>query len=77
MTKFVEFLMMGDSVEQVEQKKIPFFRKRMVVELWMHGKWKQENGYETPREIPEDDYGNHWNDELICHQHIAKDDRCE
>ena len=74
MTKFAEFLMMGDSVEQVEQQKIPFIRKKMAAELWMHGKWKQESGCETPRERPEDDYGNHWNDEPICHQHLPKCD---
>ncbi|PON95540.1 hypothetical protein TorRG33x02_086860 [Trema orientale] len=41
--------------------------ENMAMELWVYGKWKHENGYETPPERSEDNYGSHMNDEAICH----------
>ncbi|OIT29970.1 hypothetical protein A4A49_63524 [Nicotiana attenuata] len=54
--KYVELLMMGKDVEKFQPEDITNFRKELATNLWAHGEWKRNSGYDTPRENVGDDY---------------------
>nr|XP_009616505.1 uncharacterized protein LOC104109033 [Nicotiana tomentosiformis] len=54
--KYVELLMMGKDVEKFQPEDISNFRKELVTNLWVHGEWKRNSGYDTPPENIGDDY---------------------
>ncbi|KAL5576803.1 hypothetical protein UlMin_018502 [Ulmus minor] len=67
MIKYAEMLMMNKSILLVQQKQVKDYRKQLAVDLWSHGTWKQQNGYETPLEMLDHDYGDHKHVQPICH----------
>nr|XP_009778662.1 PREDICTED: uncharacterized protein LOC104227980 [Nicotiana sylvestris] len=54
--KFVELLMIGKDVQQFQPEDIKDFRKELAANLWAHGEWKRNSGYDTPPENVGDDY---------------------
>ncbi|OIT37069.1 hypothetical protein A4A49_55923, partial [Nicotiana attenuata] len=54
--KHVELLMMGKDVEKFQPEDIKDFRKELAANLWAHGGWKRNSGYDTPPENVGDDY---------------------
>ncbi|OIT18945.1 hypothetical protein A4A49_64088 [Nicotiana attenuata] len=54
--KYVELLMMGKDVEKFQPEVIKDFRKELAANLWAHGEWKRNYGYDTPPENVGDDY---------------------
>ena len=67
MIKYAKMLMMKKSILLVKQDQVKDYRKQLVVDLWCHGTWKQHNGYETPLERIDRDYGEHKHVKPICH----------
>ncbi|XP_070010653.1 uncharacterized protein [Nicotiana sylvestris] len=54
--KFAELLMIGKDVQQFQPEDIKDFRKELAANLWAHGEWKRNSGYDTPPENVGDDY---------------------
>ncbi|XP_070046109.1 uncharacterized protein [Nicotiana tomentosiformis] len=54
--KYVELLMMEKDVEKFQPEDISNFRKELAANLWAHGEWKKNSGYDTPPENVGDDY---------------------
>ncbi|OIT07827.1 hypothetical protein A4A49_63250 [Nicotiana attenuata] len=54
--KYVELLMMGKDVEKFQPEDITNFRKELPANLWVHGEWRRNSGYDTPPENDGDDY---------------------
>nr|XP_016490495.1 PREDICTED: uncharacterized protein LOC107810254 [Nicotiana tabacum] len=54
--KYVELLMMEKDVEKFQPADISNFRKELVANLWAHGEWKRNSGYDTPPKNIGDDY---------------------
>ncbi|XP_075087660.1 uncharacterized protein LOC142169662 [Nicotiana tabacum] len=46
--KYVELLMMGKDAEKFQPGDISNFRKELAANLWAHGEWKRNSGYDTP-----------------------------
>ncbi|XP_075092600.1 putative ubiquitin-like-specific protease 1B isoform X1 [Nicotiana tabacum] len=62
--KFAELLMIGKDVQQFQPEDIKDFRKELAANLWAHGEWKRNSGYDTPPENVGDDYGSE--NETFC-----------
>ncbi|OIT22537.1 hypothetical protein A4A49_34825 [Nicotiana attenuata] len=54
--KYVELLMIAKDVEQFKPEDIKDFRRELAANLWAHGEWKRNSGYDTPPENVGDDY---------------------
>nr|XP_033515556.1 uncharacterized protein LOC117280008 [Nicotiana tomentosiformis] len=54
--KYVELLMMGKDVEKFQPEDLSNFKKELAANLWAHGEWKRNSGYDTPPENVGDDY---------------------
>ena len=52
----MELLMIGKDVEKFQPEDITNFRKELAANLWSHGEWKINSGYDTPPENVDDDY---------------------
>ncbi|XP_070025770.1 uncharacterized protein [Nicotiana sylvestris] len=54
--KYVELLMMGKDVKKFQPEDINDFRKELAANLYAHGEWKRNSGYDTLPEDVGDDY---------------------
>jgi len=53
-----------EDVFKFNQSHALIFRRELAANLWAHGKWKQDSGYETPEEQLGHDYGEY--EDTLC-----------
>ncbi|OIT19491.1 hypothetical protein A4A49_56164, partial [Nicotiana attenuata] len=62
--KFMDMRLMREDVFNFNQSQTLEFRTELAANLWAHGNWKKDSGYETPEEREGHDYGDF--EESLC-----------
>ncbi|OIT31009.1 hypothetical protein A4A49_59430, partial [Nicotiana attenuata] len=62
--KYIDLRLNREDVFNFDQSQSLTFKRELAANLWAHGKWKKDSGYETPKEQQGHDYGDF--EETLC-----------